>query len=145
MSEDVEYLHLAPGAAIPNTLSGAPFRAVIIIERKVTNDWRNLVSDWLVESRCLYAVAWGDECSAWDDSVDESARALHGDDLDDDEFVMTTWHENESIDEAFWFAGICAGHPTIDLNRIILIDITDKERREFLLARYAEAISKTPS
>lgn len=144
MSESVEYLHLAPGAAIPDALNGPAFRAVIIVERAVTNDWRNLVSDWLVASGCPYAVAWGDECSAWDDSVDCSARALHGDDLDDDKFVMTTWHENQSIDEAFWFAGVCAFHPTIEFDRTLLVDITDRPRGDDLLARYAEAISKVP-
>ncbi|MBY0567681.1 MAG: hypothetical protein K2P70_10225 [Hyphomonadaceae bacterium] len=137
-------MHLAPGGAIPTTTAVGPFRAVIVVERGVASNWRNLVSDWLVASGCLYTVAWGDECSAWDDSVDEAARALHGDDYDDDKFVMTTWHENESIDEVFWFAGICAFHPTIDLNRIVLIDITDHDRREYLIARYAQAVATTP-
>lgn len=57
------YLHLPAGSS-PPMLSGEPYKAVVVVEQDVENDWRNAVSDWLVESGCLYMMAWGRDCSA---------------------------------------------------------------------------------
>src|SRR3546814_2317896 len=75
-----EYFHLRPGHSPPE-LHGAPYRAVVIIEAPVTAEWRSLVSAWLVKSGCLYMMAWGPDCSLWDDSVDYARSEEHTSEL----------------------------------------------------------------
>ena len=65
----LDYLHLSPDQAPPQ-LSSGPFRAVIVSEEEVTQDWRNRIAEWLLKSGCLYVVAWGVECEGWHDTVD---------------------------------------------------------------------------
>ena len=104
----LDYLHLASGEDIPRA-EARPFRAVLIAEQAVDDAWRHEVATWLVEGGCLYFVAWGESCEAWHDSVDWAVlERFDFGDIPDDRFVMTTWHENEPLSEALWFAGNCA-------------------------------------
>ena len=142
----IQYLHLPAGSS-PPVLSGAPFKAVMILETDHTAEWRHEISDWLVESGCRYMMAWGRDCSLWNDSVDWSTLAAYGWDvdivLDDERFVMTTWHTGEPLSEVFWFAGSCAFHPTLDLE-LILIDVSPEPREAAILAAYAAAQEDEP-
>ncbi len=134
--DDVSYLHLLPGKEPPSLPTGA-FPAVVVVSEPVTAEWRNLVSDWLVRSGCLYMMAWGHECSLWDDSVDYSMIAAHNlCETPDDSFVMTTWHDDDPLEEVFWYSENCAYHPTIDLARTIIIDIASSDRSAELLQAY---------
>jgi len=111
-----------------------------VIEEKVTDDWREQVSRWLVASGCLYMMARGDECSRWDDSVDyANLEAFDYGDIPDERFVMTTWHERQSLAEVFWFAAHCAYHPTIELATVIL-DIAAAPREAEIRTLYNDAI-----
>ena len=64
------YVRIFPGADLPDITHHAPFKAVVVLEAEYSNDWQNSVSEWLVASGCLYMMAWGPNCSTWDDSVD---------------------------------------------------------------------------
>jgi hypothetical protein len=135
----LEYLHLPPDCPPPQ-LRGAPFRAVVVIEAQVTPEWRASISKWLVESGCLYMMAWGTDCSLWDDSVDyANLDKLECGDIPDDSFVMTTWHPSEPLEEVFWFCEYTARHSTVDLDRKILIHISIVERDAELLDAYQRA------
>ena len=71
MTSAVRYLQVAPEeASLPDLGSLPRFRAVVLAREVVSNDWRNRVSDWLVAAGCLYMLAWGHECSVWDDALD---------------------------------------------------------------------------
>ena len=74
---------------------------LLIINRKdiLYREQKDL-SDRIVASGCRYAVCFGFECSSWDDSIDY-AFIFSDPNLNppDDRFVMTTWHENESIED----------------------------------------------
>jgi hypothetical protein len=119
------YIHLAPGNPVPALGACAPFRAVVVVESRVTSEWQSTVSDWLVRSGCLYMMAWGLDCSSWDDSVDTSnAEAFDYGKIPDERFVVTTWHADEPLGEVFWFAKNCAFHPTIELSGTIIIRIS---------------------
>ena len=134
--EVVEYIHLPSGADLPD-LVATPRRVVVIVEQPVSSDWQDAVSDWIVKSGCLYMMAWGVECSTWDDSVDYANLALFGfGEIPEDGFVMTTWHDGEPLEEAFGFAVLNAFHPTIELPLLTLLHITLEPRREEILARY---------
>src|SRR3546814_7111478 len=138
-----EYFHLRPGHSPPE-LHGAPYRAVVIIEAPVTAEWRSLVSAWLVKSGCLYMMAWGPDCSLWDDSVDyANLDEFEYGDIPDDRFVMTTWHNNKPLEEVLWFCEHTAHHPAVDLHRKILIHISPVERGAELLDDYQRADRKS--
>jgi hypothetical protein len=136
---NVSYLRLSANQS-PPSLVKTPFKAVVVIEQAVSDAWRAQVSDWLVRSGCLYMVAWGDQCSAWDDSVDvANLSAFDWGDIPDDDFVMTTWHEREALAEAFWFAKNAAFHPTVDLDRTMIVHVTQHDRGTELLNLYRAA------
>jgi hypothetical protein len=138
--ETAIYLHL-PAGHTPTPLNGCiPFRVVLVIEQPVTHEWQTLVSEWLVWSGCLYMVAWGRDCSSWDDSVDiANLSAFNFGEIPEDAFVMTTWHAKEPLSEALWYAAHCAFHPSITLNRTLIVHISEEERKTELLAAFQQA------
>jgi hypothetical protein len=136
----VDYLHLPEGRKPPEREDGAPFRAVIVADQSVDADWRALVTGWLVRSGCLYAVAWGTDCEAWHDDIDEALLvAFDFNDIPENRHVMTTWHNDEPLSEAFWFAGFCARHPTVELDQTLIVHIAPKAREIEMHRAYAEA------
>ncbi|WP_033375081.1 DUF7684 family protein [Leeia oryzae] len=137
MSQTVEYKKIEPGSSLPAVCASSPYRAVIVVDAEVTAEWRVLVSDWLVRSGCLYVMAWGKNCSAWDDSVDEAsiAQFFPAEPLDD-RIVMTTWHEREPLEEVFWFAKNSAIHPTVRLERTVLVHISFHDKERFFQETY---------
>ena len=135
----VSYLHLK-GDESPPALSLRPFKTIVVAESVVSREWRNAISEWLVRSGCLYFIAWGQACEEWHDNVDEVNLADHHDEIiPDEKFVMTTWHENEPLLEALWFAAICAEHPAVDLDQALIIHIAPREQCAQLLALYDSA------
>lgn len=131
------YLHLHPGQAPPEPRSD-PFRAIVVSEVEVEQDWRERIAEWLEKSGCLYVVAWGVECEAWHDTVDWTNLQEFGfGDIPDERFVMTTWHANQPLPEAFWFAEHCAWHPDIDLAETVILHISEEARSTEMLETYA--------
>jgi hypothetical protein len=57
----------------------------------------------------------------------------------DEEFVMTTWHTEEPLDEVFWFAKNNADHPTVNLERSLLVHVSPKPHATELLRAFANA------
>ena len=132
--EVLEYLHLPAGSPLPETIS-TPRRVIVLVEQDVSDEWQDAVSAWIVESGCLYMMAWGQDCVSWDDSVDHANLRKFGfQDMPDDHFVMTTWHENEPLHEVFFHARCCAFHPTISLPHLTILDIRERARESEILA-----------
>ncbi len=122
----MEYIRLEPDTDLPDISTFNPFRVLVIVEEAVTSEWQKKVSTWLVTSGCLYMMAWGIECSSWDDSVDyANIEYFNYENIPDNKFVMTTWHENESIEEVFLFSKNDAIHPSVDLKHTFLIHISN--------------------
>ena len=140
MPSSAAYVLVAPETAPPAIAALAPFRAVVIAEQSVTPAWQSLISDWLVQSGCLYMMAWGQNCSSWDDSVDlANLKFFDFGEIPDDQFVMTTWHTDEPLSEVFWFAKHSAFHPTIDLEQTILIHVAATAKEHEFVQAYNEA------
>lgn len=134
------YLHLPAGQSPPTLELARPFKAVLVIEADVTPEWRGVVSDWLVRSGCLYLMAWGRGCREWDDSVDDAnLSAFDHKEIPDDSFVMTTWHETDTLSEIFWFCERAAFHPAVALERTLIVHISPAERQEELLQSFRNA------
>jgi hypothetical protein len=128
------YVRIWPSEPLPEIARFSPFKAVVILDGEYSSEWQRDVSDWLVLSGCLYVMAWGPNCSSWDDSVDWSnIGRFEGSEIPDENFVMTTWHDHESLESVFWFAGASAYHPHVELNETILLDVGQQNREaEFL-------------
>ena len=85
-------------------------------------------------------MAWGKECSTWDDFVDlANLEEFNFEEIPEEKFVYTTWHESESLREVFWFAKNCAFHPIIIMQNTLILHISSKNKKTELLLDYARA------
>lgn len=140
MSNSVTYLHLRPDDRLPDTSTPISSRMVVVVEAEVSPQWQVLVSDWIVKSGCLYMMAWGKDCSSWDDSVDmANIEAFDFCDIPEDKFIMTTWHEDDSLAEFFWYAKNNAFHSFVEIEHTVLLHISAESREHELLGAYAAA------
>lgn len=77
---------------------------LVAVDTTITGAERWAVSEQIIRANCRYAVCAGHDCSRWDDSIDEALLASDPNFSPPDErFVMTTWHENESLDDVAFF------------------------------------------
>jgi hypothetical protein len=141
MNNGVHYLQVQPEAVeLPRLPCASPFRAVVLVREAVSNEWRKRVSDWLVTSGCLYMLAWGVDCSIWDDAVDwASLNEFDFGDIPPERFVMTTWHDDESIEEVFAFARSWATHPTVAVDANVILDISFESRESQTISAWSDA------
>ena len=138
----LKYLQINDKDNLPELIDFNPFTAVVLVEEEVTVDWQAKVSEWLVASGCLYMMAWGKECSSWDDSVDwANIEKFDFSDIPDEFFVMTTWHENESVEEVFWFAKNCTYHDYLDTenHNALILHISSENKEKELVYLYENA------
>ena len=88
--------------AFESPCAGQAFALLLIVESQdVTPEEQEALSTQFVRQGCRYAVCYGHKCSSWDDSIDMvcvmdeiAGRATP--------FVMTTWHEGETLEEVAW-------------------------------------------
>lgn len=136
----VKYLHLAPDDPLPEVPNPLPSRVVVIVEAEGSAQWQAATSDWLVASGCLYMMAWGLGCSSWDDSVDWALLgAFRFEDIPPERFVMTSWHENETLDDVFFFCKQCALHDSVNLAQTVLLHIAKQPAEQRIMDVYAQA------
>jgi hypothetical protein len=62
----------------------------------------------LLEAGCVYFCCWGGGCERLHDSIDEEYASRGMTVNDDESTIMTTWHEDETLEEASWFVAQCA-------------------------------------
>ena len=140
MSDVVHYRRIAEGEHLPNLQHFAPFKAVLILEDIYSAEWQNEVSEWLIANGCLYMMAWGDNCGSWDDSVDwANLERFNYGPIPDDQSVMTTWHDNTTLEEVFEFAQLWTFHPKAHLSSSVLIHISKDDREDEMVRRFAAA------
>ena len=131
----IQYLQLKPDSKLPNISEFKPFRTILIIEDFVAEEWQLKVSNLLVASGCLYMMAWGKNCSSWDDSVDlANLKEFSYEEIPDDKLVMTTWHENESLRDVYFFSKYNATHSIVEIYNTLLVHISRyNKEKEFLI------------
>jgi hypothetical protein len=133
----VGYLRLRPESALPNIPVQRPFRSIVVIEADVASSWRSQVSTWLVKSGCLYMMAWGNECSIWDDAVDlANIEEYDYENIPEENLVLTTWHKNESLQEVFWYSKSLANHPAIEQLNTLILHIAKVDKKAQFLSMY---------
>jgi hypothetical protein len=140
VSDPVAYVRIAEGTKLPDITGYAPFRAIVVLDAAYSKEWQTLVSEWLVASGCLYMMAWGENCSSWDDSVDwANIEAFNYEDIPEESFVMTTWHEKEPLIGAFWFARFCAHDPYDLIEHSLIVHVGTSNREAEFLSLYEQA------
>jgi len=134
------YLQLPPGGEPPALDHLSPFLAIVLAEEEVTELWQAEISRWLVASGCRYLLAWGKDCEAWHDMVDDAnLERFDYEDIPEESLVMTTWHEDEERDEVFWFAKHRASHPVHSFKATVILDISAVGRKDDIEQAYADA------
>ena len=133
------YLHLRPEGPPPDLKAGS-YRAVIIADQVVSDQWLHRTAEWIVAIGSLYVVAWGVDCQKWHDNVDwATLEMFEFGDVPNDRFVMTTWHSDEPISEAFWFAEQCAFHPDVELLETIILHVAAEAQCSAMLQAYRDS------
>jgi hypothetical protein len=136
----VEYVRIAGDEPLPKIGHLKPYKAVVVIEEAVSPERQKEISKWLVDTGCLYMMAWGLECSNWDDSVDvANLENFNYQEVPENDLVMTTWHENEVLEEVFWFSKNNANHPTKTLRNTVIIHLGCTDRSTELKHAYGTA------
>jgi len=133
----ISYFQIYPGSRLPELDAFRPFKALVVVDMQVSDDRQNEISRWLVQSGCLYMMAWGIECTTWDDSVDwANIKEFDYKEIPDEKCVMTTWHEDEPLSDVFEFALMSAQHPIFDLKNILVLHISDINKETEFIALY---------
>ncbi len=89
-------------------------------------------------------MAWGRNCHEWDTSVDEAnLAAFDFGEIPEDAFVMTTWHEDEPIEDVFWFSIMCAWDPSLELKQTYILHISPECGATALLGVFQDVKEKT--
>lgn len=134
------YLQLRPGGEPPALDHLSPFLAIVLAEEEVDELWQAEISRWLVASGCRYLLAWGKDCEAWHDMVDDAAlEAVDYEEVPDEHKVIATWHEDEDVEEVFWFAKHRAAHPSHSFKATVILDISLLSRKEEVEQAYNDA------
>jgi len=134
------YLQLRPHDALPDLKHLAPFMAVVVIDDDSDEMWRWDVARWLVDSGCRFMLAWGKEGASWNEAVEDAAlEAANYEDVAPEQTVLTTAHEDEDLDEVFWFARHRASHPALRFSTAVILHVAARGRPDELLAQFADA------
>ncbi|AYO54872.1 DUF7684 family protein [Acinetobacter wuhouensis] len=110
-------------------LPQTPYILVIAIHsQNAEKEWRYAICDWIVKSKqCYWALAWGYDCSLWDDALDWSYLESCNYELPDDEDyqLMTSWHENETLEDVMEFAESVSINtlPEQNIYQIVILNI----------------------
>ena len=138
----MRYLRLPPNSDLPPYEGIRPFGAIVAIEAEITSEWQWKVSKWLIDSGCLYMLAWGRDCASWDDSVDyANLEAFDYEAIPDERSVMTTWHENESLSDVMNFAKLNMRPMSdkVELKETVLLHISPTDKQQQYESLYAAA------
>lgn len=64
----------------------------------------SLLVNAAIDTRCAYFCAWGPDCGRLDDIYDETCVIREIEKLNPPPFTMTTWHADQPLHEAVFFA-----------------------------------------
>lgn len=136
----LSYLHIRPHEDLPPIDRYPPFLAVLVVDAVCDEMWRWDACRWLAASQCRYLAAWGEACEDWAESaLDAQLEAFDYEDIPAEKLLMTTSHEDEDLEEVFWFARHKARHPALQLGQAVIIHIAERGRKQELEALYAAA------
>lgn len=136
----LKYLHLVPDSPLPELKGMGQFQAIVVLDGEVAemSMWETVRG--LVEAGCMLALVWGKDSEAWREALEDAAlEAADYEDVPAERAVLVTAHEDEELDEVFWYARHRAAHPALALREVLIVHIADAPRREELEAAYHDA------
>ncbi|MGI9308917.1 MAG: DUF7684 family protein [Gammaproteobacteria bacterium] len=137
------YIWLSTSSELPDIAVLHPFKVIVVVERAVGTEQLTAISHWLVESGCLYMMAWGVNCHSWIKALAQANLAAFEvtdtQGVPDDRLVITTSHEKDSLQDVFWFSRHTAMHPCAKLDNTVLLHLSEAERESQLTADYFNA------
>jgi len=108
---------------------------LVIASPLVSVEQRARITSDIVESRCQYALTFGHDCELWHDLIDETCV---GDGTTDERFLMTTWHDDEPIDDVVDFLWWNTSYEDFESQRLAVVLIgADDELEKSLRNRLA--------
>ena len=66
----ISYQFIKKGGEVKIPSEFTQYKCLILNEYKIDENYRLTVSEHLVETGCLWMLAWGIDGTLWDDSVD---------------------------------------------------------------------------
>jgi hypothetical protein len=140
LDKKLTYLHLPPSGGLP-TLDLPPFLAILVVEEDDVDEmWQFALCRHLAASNCRYLLAWGRDCEAWREAVEDAfLEAVDYEDVPAERALLTTAHEDEELEEAFWFARHRAVHPALPLDTHVILHVAAAPDRERLAAAWRDA------
>ncbi|MCP3960051.1 MAG: hypothetical protein GY719_19575 [bacterium] len=108
---------------LPPTLGRKRFTALVYDPvNAVTEEDQMSISRWLIANNCKYMCAWGKSSGSWDTTVD--LADIERPDFDQsDDICITTWHDDESIEETLEFFMNLAIDPYADEQDKVILDL----------------------
>jgi hypothetical protein len=139
LDKKLTYLHLAPATSLP-PLDFPPFLAILVVEETVDEMWRFEVCRHLAASNCRYVLAWGSDCEAWREAAEDAfLEAVDYEDVAPERTLLTTAHDDEDVEEVFWFARHRAAHPGLSLDTHVILHVANAPDRERLAEAWRDA------
>jgi len=133
----MHYLQISDQAQPGGVSIQSPFKALLIAEDTAPGEFKAELSRWLVAAGCLYMMAWGEDCRAWQDAVNlANLQAYDFGVIPDDALVITTSHPDEPLSDMFWFAKYTAMHPCTPLDNVVQLHLSADRREVELTAQY---------
>lgn len=137
---DLLLLHVGSSQAISTSLKVSAQHFVCLLAwdcEQETVDEISRVAEVLLGSGCVYFCTWGGGCERVHDIIDEIISA--DPDPASDSNVMTTWHDNETLDDALWFFLRCTNpdQPYEDSCRAALTVLIGNDADRSSRIRYA--------
>lgn len=125
---DIKYLQIKRPYSFTSPFKGAEFAALIYIaDETISNEEQETLSDQIVISGCRYAVCAGHKSSSWDNSIDMSDIKRNGGEVLDENLVMTTWHDNEALEDVVFFFLNNTSFGNFIAENLVVVLIGDKE------------------
>ena len=129
----MQYVQIMPAGDLPGVVQ-SPCKVVLIVEAEIAADRRATICHWLLESGCLFLMAWGHDCADWAATMEQVNRAAHTtEEIPDDQLIITTAHADESLEQVFWFAKYTAMHPCASLESIVLVHLAGQSAEKDLV------------
>lgn len=121
--------------AFKSPFNGAAFAALLlVVDPMVSSEEQTTLAEQLVAQACRYAVCAGFDCASWDDAIDWVSVMNEVDEKPGHGFVMTTWHEDQPLQEVVdFFRNWVSIDDQPPVNRLAIVVGEDDAQRTALM------------
>lgn len=125
---NIQYLQIERPYNFSSPFKGEEYAALIYIaDENISNEEQESLSNQIVTSGCRYAVCTGYNSSNWDNSIDMADIKRNGGEVLDENLVLTTWHDNESLEDIVFFFLNNTSFGNFIANRLIVLLVGGNE------------------